>query len=106
MDDFQPDAAEVRGCNSTASPRSFRERYSAASPGAFIITLNDPFLQTGGTAAVRAINVNYVPPDQKDGDVWKWSFDIQRELLFGTALTVGYVGSSSHVGNSIGNSFA
>ena len=72
------------GCNSTASPRSFRERYSAASRRAAIITLNDPFLQTsGGTAAVRAINVNYVPPDQKDGDVWKWSFDIQRELRLG-----------------------
>jgi hypothetical protein len=75
------------------------------TPGQPIITLNDPFLQqTGGTAAVRAINLNYVPPDQKDGDVWKWSFDIQRELPYSTALTVGYVGSKgSHVGNSIGN---
>lgn len=75
------------------------------TPGQPIISLNDPFLQTsGGTAAVRAINLNYVPPDQKDGDVWKWSFDLQRELPFGTVLTAGYVGTKgSHVGNSIGN---
>jgi hypothetical protein len=75
------------------------------TPGQPIITLDDPFLQrTGGTAVVRAINVNYVPPDQKDGDVWKWSFDVQRELPYSTALTIGYVGSKgSHVGNSIGN---
>jgi hypothetical protein len=36
--------------------------------------------------------------------VWKWSFDIQRELPFSTSLTIGYVGSkSSHVGSSIRN---
>jgi hypothetical protein len=75
------------------------------TPGQPILTLNDPFLQnTAGTAIVRPVNLLYVPPDQKDGDVWKWSFDIQRELPFATALTVGYVGTKgSHIGNSVGN---
>ena len=77
-------------------------RYRAGQP---ILTLNDPFLQqTGGRSVVRPINVLYLPPDYKDGDVWKWSFDIQRELPFQTSLTVGYVGSKgSHIGNSVGN---
>ena len=74
-------------------------------PGQPILTLNDPFLQGAGVAAApRPVALNYVPPDYKHGDVWKWSFDIQRELPFNTALTVGYVGSKgSHTGNSIGN---
>ncbi len=77
-------------------------RYRAGEP---VLSLNDPFLQAaGGRAVVRPINVLYLPPDTKDGDVWKWSFDIQRELPFETALTVGYVGSKgSHLGNSVGN---
>src|SRR4029077_17938299 len=50
-------------------------------PGVPIITFNDPFLQAqGGVAAPRPVALNYVPPDYKHGDVWKWSFDIQREL--------------------------
>ncbi len=74
-------------------------------PGQPILTLNDPFLQGAGvTAAARPVALNYVPPDYKHGDVWKWSFDIQRELPFNTAMTIGYVGSKgSHTGNSIGN---
>ena len=44
------------------------------------------------------------PPDTKDGDIWKWNFDIQRELPRSIALTIGYVGNKgSHNGNSIGN---
>jgi hypothetical protein len=74
-------------------------------PGQPILTLNDPFLQAAGvTAAARPVALLYVPPDYKHGDVWKWSFDIQRELPFNTAVTIGYVGSKgSHTGNSIGN---
>lgn len=74
-------------------------------PGQPILTLNDPFLQqTGGGAVVRPVNVLHLPQDYVDGDVWKWSFDIQRELPFATSLTIGYVGSKgTHVGNSIGN---
>jgi hypothetical protein len=77
-------------------------RYRAGQP---ILTLNDPFLQrTGGTGTVRPVNLLYIPPDYIDGDVWKWSFDLQRELPGQIALTIGYVGSKgSHVGNSIGN---
>lgn len=83
-------------------PGSTIRRYRDGQP---ILTLNDPFLQAaGGRGVVRPINVNYLPPDYLDGDVWKWSFDIQRELPQQFALTVGYVGSKgSHVGNSIGN---
>lgn len=75
------------------------------TPGQPILTLDDPFLQrTGGGSVVRPVNLLYLPPDTMDGAVWKWSFDIQRELPFGTALTIGYVGSKgTHVGNSIGN---
>jgi len=74
-------------------------------PSQPVLTLNDPFLrQTGGRAVVRPVNLLYIPPDTKDGDVWKWSFDVQRELPFNMALTLGYAGSKgSHVGNSIGN---
>ena len=44
------------------------------------------------------------PPDTKDGDVWKWNFDIQRELPHSIAWTIGYVGNKgTHNGNSIGN---
>ncbi len=76
--------------------------YRAGQP---ILTLNDPFLRTTGGAARRdPVALNYVPPDYKHGSVWKWSFDIQRELPFNTSLTVGYVGSKgTHSGNSIGN---
>ncbi|MFN0168328.1 MAG: carboxypeptidase regulatory-like domain-containing protein [Bryobacteraceae bacterium] len=63
------------------------------------ITLNDPFLSGTGTRGVaRPVAVLHIRPDLKDGDVWKWSFDVQRELPWSTSLTVGYVGSKgSHV---------
>jgi hypothetical protein len=75
------------------------------TPGNPILTFNDPFLQqTGGRAVVRPVNVLYLPPDYKDGSVWKWSFDVQRELPGAMVLTTGYVGSKgTHIGNSIGN---
>ncbi|MBI3679900.1 MAG: carboxypeptidase regulatory-like domain-containing protein [Acidobacteria bacterium] len=86
------------GASYTARTRRFRS-------GDPIISLNDPFLQqAGGRAVVRPINVLHLPPDYKDGDVWKWSLDVQRELPAGIALTAGYVGSKgSHIGNSVGN---
>ena len=71
------------------------------------ITLTDPFLQISGTlpsnldAPVNTVTVN---PEAKDGDMWKWSFDIQRDLGYNTQLTVGYVGHAMrHVGNSMRN---
>jgi hypothetical protein len=75
------------------------------APGSDILTLDDPFLtRTGGRSVVRPVNVVYAPPDYHDGDVWKWSFDIQRELPSNIALTIGYAGSKgSHIGNSITN---
>jgi len=82
----------------TRTLRTFR-------PGNPIISLDDPFLANTGTAATpRNINTLTTPSDQKTGDVWKWSFDVQRELPFDTSLTVGYVGSKgSHSGNSVRN---
>ncbi len=76
--------------------------YRAGQP---VLSLNDPFLTKTGTAAVlRPSNLLHVRPNTKDGDVWKWNLDIQRELPSGMALTVAYVGSKgSHTGNSIGN---
>ena len=70
-----------------------------------MLSLNDPFLtKQGGTPIQRPVNLLHIKPDTKDGDVWKWSFDIQRELPMNTSLTVGYVGSKgTHTGNSIGN---
>jgi hypothetical protein len=68
--------------------------------------MDDPFLtKTAGAAATpRPVALLHARPDEKDSDVWKWSFDIQRELPYQTALTVGYVGSKgSHIGNSVGN---
>jgi hypothetical protein len=78
------------------------QRYA---PGSNQLSLNDPFLtRTSGVSVVRPIDVLYLPPDYKDGDVWKWSFDIQRELPSNIALTVGYAGGkNSHVGNSVIN---
>ncbi len=75
------------------------------APGSNILTLDDPFLfRTGGKQTIRPVNVLGLPPDYKDGDVWKWSLDIQRELPGRIALTVGYAGSKgSHVGNSVAN---
>ncbi|MBI1355575.1 MAG: hypothetical protein GC160_14625 [Acidobacteria bacterium] len=74
-------------------------------PGSPVLTLNDPFLQEqGGTAVSRPVNLLYVPPDRKDGAVWKWSFDIQRQLPYKLVATIGYVGSKgTNAGNSISN---
>jgi hypothetical protein len=73
--------------------------------GTPIVTLNDPFFtQSTASANVRPVNLNYLPPDTFDSDVWKWSFDVQRELPWNAALTIGYAGSKgTHIGNSIGN---
>jgi hypothetical protein len=75
------------------------------TPGQPILSFNDPFLtRTGGAAVVRAANLLHIRPDTKDGDVWKWNFDIQRELPYQMAATIAYVGSKgSHLGNSVGN---
>ncbi|MFN0171195.1 MAG: TonB-dependent receptor domain-containing protein [Bryobacteraceae bacterium] len=72
-------------------------------PSTTPITLNDPFLTATGSRGVsRPVAVLHIRPDLKDGDIWKWSFDVQRELPWALSLTVGYVGSKgSHVGNSM-----
>ena len=85
------------------------QQYSISSqtyaPGSNVLTLDDPFLtRTTGIAQVRPIDVLYLPNDYRDGQVWKWSFDVQRELPGSIALTVGYAGSKgSNIGNSVIN---
>jgi len=71
--------------------------YRAGVP---VVTLSDPFqAKTPPPTAVLM-----APPDVKDGNVWKWNFDIQRELPHSIAWTTGYVGNKgTHNGNSIGN---
>lgn len=88
----------VDGNDYPVRTRMFRE-------GTNILTLNDPFLErTGGKATVRPVDTLHVKPDYKDGDTWRWSMDVQRDLGWNTALTVGYVGSkSTHVANSFRN---
>jgi hypothetical protein len=75
------------------------------TPGQPVLTLDDPFLTKTGVAAVlRPSNLLHIRPNTKDGDVWKWNLDIQREIFSNMALTVAYVGSKgSHVGNSVGS---
>ncbi|MSV28055.1 MAG: carboxypeptidase regulatory-like domain-containing protein [Bryobacterales bacterium] len=90
----------ITGANGQVFPIT-SQRYA---PGSNILTLDDPFLTRGGISQVRPIDVLYLPPDYKDGSVWKWSFDIQRELPWNVALTVGYAGSKGYnVGNSVIN---
>ncbi len=72
--------------------------------GSNILTFDDPFLTRGGSRTVRPVDLLYLPNDYKDGAVWKWSFDLQRELPYTMALSVGYAGSKgTNVGNSVIN---
>jgi hypothetical protein len=88
-----------------ADGREFPVQTRRFSPGSDIITLDDPFLtKVGGRPVDRPVPLLHIKPDYKDGDLWKWSFDVQRELPWSTALTVGYVGNKgSRVANSIRN---
>jgi hypothetical protein len=73
------------------------------TPGSPILTLDEPF-PSSLLGRARRTNLLMVAPDHKQSTHVQWSFDIQRELPFSTALTVGYVGSkSTHVPNSFGN---
>ena len=50
------------------------------------------------------MNTLHIKPDYQDSELWKWSFDIQRELPGNIAFTVGYVGSKGgHIANSVRN---
>ena len=88
------------GTMHTVRTRRFRDNANA-------ITLNDPFLDNVGALPSNLgnpVNTVAVNPETKDGDMWKWSFDIQRDLGYNTQLTVGYVGHAMrHVGNSMRN---
>jgi hypothetical protein len=73
------------------------------TPGNPILTLSEPF-PTSLLGRARRTNLLMVAPDHKQSTHVQWSFDVQRELPFSTALTVGYVGSkSTHVANSFSN---
>ena len=83
------------GRNYTITTRRF-------TPGAQILTLDNPF-PGQGTAAART-NVLAFPPDNKASSVVQWSFDLQRELPGAAIITVGYVGSkTSHLDNTVPN---
>ncbi len=83
------------GRDYTATTRRF-------TPGQPVLTLDNPF-PGQGTAAART-NVLAFTPDNKNSSVVQWSADIQRELLWKTIVTIGYVGSkTSHLDNTIGN---
>ena len=69
------------GTQHTVRTRRFRNNDAA-------ITLNDPFLDNVGGALPsnlgNPVNTVAVNPETKDGDMWKWSFDIQRDLGYNT----------------------
>jgi hypothetical protein len=93
----------VTGADGTVYSDVPLRRYTASSN---IISLDDPlFIQGGGASAARpATNVLMITPEYNDGGVYKWSFDVQRELGQDLVATVGYVGTKGvHVGNSVGN---
>lgn len=85
--------------------QNFNVQTRRYTPTSNILSMDDPFLaRAQGGRTIRPVNVIGSPTDYNDGSVWKWSFDIQHELPWQTALTVGYAGSKgSHVGNSVGN---
>ncbi len=57
-----------------------------------------------GAAGANPENLWYVEKDRRNHNHWTWTFDLQRELPLGTALTVGYVGSRSmHLSGIIQN---
>jgi len=83
------------GRDYTATTRRF-------TPGFPVLTLDNPF-PGQGTAAART-NVLAFSPDNKASSVVQWSADIQRELIWKTIVTIGYVGSkTSHLDNTIPN---
>ena len=70
-------------------------------PGSPVVSFDDPF---GGSARISPLNLLHIPPNFHNPNHWQWSFDIQRQLPFDIALTVGYVGSkSTNVGNTLAN---
>ncbi len=96
--DQDPRAQTLTIGGQTARTRVYRD-------GVDVLSLADPFLEAaGGTAVLKNVDTLHVKPDYKDGDVWKWSLDVQRELPQNLALTVGYVGNSQyHIANSFRN---
>jgi hypothetical protein len=84
----------ANGQNYNLQTRKFR----AGSP---ILSFDDPF---AGSAQAKPVNVWMIGPQHQTSNHWQWSFDLQRELPFSTAVTVAYVGSkSTHVGNAYWN---
>ncbi len=88
-----------------ADGRTYDVQTRRYKPGTQPLSLDDPFLENvAGEPYLGAASLLGVPSDRKNGAVWKWSFDVQRELLWKTVATIGYVGSKgTHVSNSILN---
>ncbi len=62
-------------------------------PGTRLLELGSNLF--GGATTIAPEDLWYVQPDKKNASHWTWSFDVQRELPMGMALTVSYVGSKS-----------
>jgi hypothetical protein len=83
--------------------RSYNIQTRRIRAGTPVISLDNTFPAGSGTSPART-NLIALAPDNRNTNVWQWSFDIQRALPFSTFLTVGYIGSkSSHLDNNVSN---
>ncbi|HWB98596.1 MAG TPA: carboxypeptidase regulatory-like domain-containing protein, partial [Bryobacteraceae bacterium] len=85
-DPYQNYPVVAGGTTTTLTTRMMR-------PGTRLLELGPNLFS--GTARVAPEDLWYVQKDRKLASQWTWTFDLQRELPLGTALTVGYVGSKS-----------
>ena len=71
------------------------------TPGSFVLQMGPNLFN--GPAKTSPLLLYSVQQDRKNDNHWQWSFDLQRELPLGTALTIGYVGSkTSNASNIMG----
>jgi Carboxypeptidase regulatory-like domain len=69
------------------------------TPGSFVLQMGPNLFN--GPSKTNPLLLYSVQPDRKNDTHWQWSFDIQRELPLGTALTISYVGSKTSNGSAI-----
>lgn len=58
--------------------------------------ISQPVGNSRGGLTGTGSSFNYLDQNRTSGLVYQYSFDIQRELPFGVAFEVGYIGSNSH----------
>ena len=64
------------------------------APGSNLLQFG-PNLFGGSANAPAPEDLWYVQPDKKNASQWTWTFEIQRELPMGIALSANYIGSKS-----------